>query len=333
MSDATTAEWLQEWNGRIVAVANNKGGVRKTSLVTNIGGQLAAAGQRVLIVAFDHQEDEAAACDLGYLDRSDHGASLARALLAPGQPVTVLRDVRPGLDVIADGRALEEVTKEVYGRVGRGEPYEELAYGLLHDVLAPIAHEYDLILIDCPPGARVLVDAALGVARWVLIPTASDEGSIKAMRGTAKDFVGARRFNPGLQLLGVVLTASDVRATTTRDKARERIDEIFGGGGQAPLFETFLRFQETPATRARAEGALVHELASKEVGEKREILASLASLRRTRPKRAAETAAPSAAQTPPARRAWKTNSTGLAEDYRRITAEVVRRITDTEEDA
>lgn len=273
---------LSEWNGRILAIANNKGGVKKTSLVANVAGQLAAGGFRVLVVALDTQEENLAT-DLGYLKRSDHGASLAQAMIAGDGAVSVIDNVRANLDVIADGPTLETVVADTYGSIGRGEAtYEDLVYSLLHPVVEPLAPAYDLVLIDCPPGNKVLVDAALGVARWVLIPTASDAGSIRSMRGTAKAFVAARECNPTIELLGVVLAGSGTQATVVRGAAQAEVNQMFGG--QAPLFTQFLRYAEAPAVRARQYSLLMHEMET-------------------------------------------TSSAGLAQDYLRITQEVVERIT------
>lgn len=305
------AQAVDSWNGRILAVANNKGGVKKTSLVANAGGQLASGGFRVLILALDTQEENLAT-DLGYIDRSDHGRSLAEALIFGGTSASVIRDVRPNLDVIADGPALESVVRHVYGTVGRGEgDYQDLAYGLLHPLLAATVGDYDLVLIDCPPGNKVLVDAALGAARWLVIPTASDTGSIKSMRGTANAFVDASERNPSIQLLGVVLTGSSTQAKVARASARSAIEELFGG--DTPLFTHFIRHAEAPAVNARAQGVLLHELQKLE-GDIRESSPWWKALR-----------TPDAATQ--ARRGWATNSAGLAEDYLRVTQEIVERIT------
>lgn len=276
---------LSEWNRRIIAVANNKGGVKKTSLVANVAGQLSSGKFRVLIVALDTQEENLAT-DLGYIDRSDHGVSLASAMIDATSDVNLITEVRANLDVVADGPALERVVADTYGSIGRGEgTYEGLAYSLLHPLLERLAPSYDLTLLDCPPGNRVLVDAALGVARWVIIPTASDAGSIRSMRGTAKAFVAAREYNPTIELLGVLLAGSGTQATVVRGAAEAEVNQLFGG--RAPLFTQFLRYAEAPAVRARQYSLLLHEMET-------------------------------------------TSSAGLAQDYLRITQEVVERITTAE---
>lgn len=317
-SVSTSTADMQGWNRRIVALANNKGGVKKTSATVNIAGQLAAGGFKVLVVALDTQR-ESAATDLGYADRSDHGESLAAAMIAGTGAVEIISEVRPRLDVIADGPALESVVAHLYGAVGRGDHGYDVAFTLLRPVLAPLVGPYDLVLIDCPPGNKVLVDAALGAARWLLIPTATDQGSIRSMAGTAEAFVGARAHNPSLELVGILLTGSGTQASMTRAAARKAIDEDFGG--QAPLFASFVRHAEAPASKARERGLLAHEL------EQDEAQAAAAQpwwkLRGSK-----QGSGPQ-----PRRAVWTTNSSGLAGDYQQVTSELVDRITAAEQAA
>lgn len=306
---------VQDWNRRVVALANNKGGVKKTSTTVNVAGQLAAGGFKVLVVALDTQR-ESAATDLGYADRSDHGASLAAAMINATATAKIITDVRPKLDVIADGPVLESVVAHLYGAVGRGERDYEAAFALLRPVLATVVAPYDLVLIDCPPGNKVLVDAALGAARYLLIPTATDQGSIRSMAGTAEAFVGARAQNPSLQLIGVLLTGSGTQASMTRVAAREAINNDFGG--QAPLFDSFVRHAEAPASKARDRGLLAHEL------ERDEAQAAASNpWWKLRGKHGSDPQ--------PRRAAWTTNSSGLAGDYQRVTSELVDRITAVEQ--
>lgn len=306
------ADRLWDWNGRVIAIANNKGGVRKTSTVVNVGGILANAGQRVLLVELDTQP-ESAATDLGYLDRSDHGASLAEALLHGSTP-QIIHDVRPRLDVIADGPALEDVVAEAYGSIGRGEGcWRDIVYPLLGKVLEPVAEDYDAILIDCPPGNKVLTDAALGTARWVIIPVASDRASLNAMVGTAASFQRATSLNPTIELLGVLFTAVTSGGTRIRQAAAAKADELFGG--EAPTFRTTIRHAEAPAARSRETHQLVHELERIELEEGKSLFEQLRARKKNRAK---------------PKRAWQTNSSGLADDYIQLTNEMVSRIVERE---
>src|SRR5699024_268155 len=129
------------------------------------------SGQRVLIVDLDPQASLAE--DLGYTDAEDNdqGASLAQAMMLGGTP-EVRRNVRPGLDVIVGGKYVRGVPNYL-----RSKPNDE-AKLVLANALAPIAGEYDMVLIDCPPGDELLQHNALAAARWVIVPTKSDSSSL-----------------------------------------------------------------------------------------------------------------------------------------------------------
>lgn len=300
---------------RVIAIANNKGGVFKTSLAVNVAGLLATQ-YKVLLVALDTQK-ESCAVDLGYLRRSDHGHSLAQALLGEVDSPAIISDVREGLDVVADGPALERVTAEFYQRVGRGEAEEGDSFALLRRFLTPEAAFYDFVILDCPPGNRILTEAAMGAARWLLIPTRADNGSTNSMGGTAEGFVNASEHNPDLQLMGVVLTNIGSSATTVRAQAQEHIHELFGEDTSGIVFEAFVRSAETASTQGRQVHKLAHELA-----QMRSIKPAAGVTARI--KRAI------AGPEQPARRAWQSNAQGLAEDYAAITQRLLTIVIESE---
>ena len=95
-----------------VAVINGKGGTGKTSIVANVGGLLAAGENRVLLVDMDPQGNLSR--DLGYADASDHGKGMFDAVMS-GTPLAPLTDVRPGLDVVAGGARLEDLSWTLAG--------------------------------------------------------------------------------------------------------------------------------------------------------------------------------------------------------------------------
>lgn len=239
---------------RCVAVMNGKGGVGKTSIVANVGALAAAAGYRVLLVDLDAQGNLGE--DLGYTgtDTDDEGRALFGAV-ASGQPVAISGTVRERLDVVAGGVH----TEELEGVLGlRRARTPEASVAALHDVLEPISEDYDLILLDCPPGGAALQDAALGAARWLIIPSKTDSSSRKGMRTVARRFIDAKTAGAAVDLLGVVLFASASNATTVRQQA---IDELVADlGGAAPVFEAVIRHSEASARAARRDGRVCYEL-------------------------------------------------------------------------
>lgn len=239
---------------RCVAVMNGKGGVGKTSIVANVGALAAAAGYRVLLVDLDPQGNLGE--DLGYTGTStdDEGRQLLTAVAA-GQPVSISGSVRDRLDVVAGGVH----TEELEGVLGlRRQRTPEASVIALRDVLEPISDGYDLILLDCPPGGASLQDAALGAARWLIIPSKTDSSSRKGMRTVARRFIDAKNAGATVDLLGVVLFGSSSSATTVREQARH---DLAGDlGGVAPVFASVIRHSEASARAARRDGRVCFEL-------------------------------------------------------------------------
>lgn len=241
--------------GRVIAIVNEKGGVGKTTLTSNLAGQAAASGYRVLVVDLNRQAN--LALDLGYRGKEgvdDEGDGLLTALMR-NRPLRVARDIRPGLDVVAGGEHLEDLTPVMLSHITKQGHQAFLA---LANALAPIAGDYDLTLIDCPPENTILDDLALGAARWVLIPTRSDDGGLDGMKLVAKRFLKAREINPMIGLLGVVLFATGTTAKAIHAEVRRSVAETFGG--DSPLFQTTIRYAERIARDCRREGLLAHEL-------------------------------------------------------------------------
>ena len=247
---------------RVVAIANGKGGVGKTSLATTLAGLAATAGYDILLIDLDPQGN--AGEDLGYTGAGtgDEGAGLVAALTA-GTPLTVtLPQARQGVDVICGGEHLDDLAGLLLSRHRRGTPVADTLAGPL---AAHLAHrEYDLVIIDCPPGEPNLQLLALGAARWLIIPTRGDAASLKGMTRIAQRLVDARTHNPDLELLGVVLF--DIASSATRVK-REISAEINQAlGGVAPLFDSTIR-HSIAATNSRRRGLLIHEHAADLEGE------------------------------------------------------------------
>lgn len=239
---------------RVVALVNDKGGVGKTSISANLAGQMAAAGYRVLLVDLNRQAN--LSDDLGYRGRAgvdDAGLGLLSAIVTR-RAVTPVSGVRPGLDVVPGGRELTGLTPLIGSRQDEGFA----AHLALARCLAPVADDYELIVIDAPPEATVLEDLALCAARWVLIPTRSDAGGLAGMRLVAERFALARTVNPGLGLLGAVLFATGSAATAIHAEVREAVTRAFGGSD--PMFATTVRYAERTARDARERGLLAHEL-------------------------------------------------------------------------
>lgn len=289
---------------RVIAIANGKGGVLKTSLTSNIAGLAAAAGHRTLVIELDKQAD--LSDDLGYHsdERRDDGQALATAMLYR-QPLTaVIPNVRPNLDVVCGGGYVADISGALLARQARGG----VEYDLLAHALAPIASDYDLIFIDTPPIDETLQLIALSAARWLLAPTKADTSSIRAIQEIAARAAEVRSEEHPLDLLGVVLTGVPTAATRVRADAERDIQRLLGG--VAPLFAGGIRDSAAVARETRARGVLVHELAEQVEGAE----PFWQSLRDGSPAQRLPGSAPA-----------------LASDYVRVTEQVLLRINDLED--
>jgi chromosome partitioning protein len=237
---------------RSIATINGKGGTLKTSITANVGGLLAAAGYRVLLIDLEPQGNLAQ--DLGYTHISDEGEQCFTAVSA-GAALTPFA-ARDNLDVVAGGERLHDLAAVILSRQQRGDA--SLVYRALATSLAPTATDYDFVIIDCPPGEEVLQQMALGAARWVLIPTKTDASSRIGLSRVAKQFQLARHHNPGLALLGVAIVGLNLSARRVHARARATIEEELEG--TAPVFEAVIRHAEAVAVDARDRGQLIHEL-------------------------------------------------------------------------
>jgi cellulose biosynthesis protein BcsQ len=245
---------------QVVAIANGKGGVGKTTLTAGLAGQLAASGLRVLVVDTDPQGNLGRDLGYGLRDGSSLGLSITHGL-----PVEVIRGVRERLDVVPGGPALWDVAAAFTSRGARGASLPGLRPALGR-VTPDDADDYDLILIDTPPGEPILQELVFAASDFLIIPTRSDEASLDGLVVVAQRFAAARSVNPNLTLLGVVLFG--VRAGSTRLISRVRTALTETLGGAAPVFETSIRHLESAAVDMRSRGLLPHELAQVHRGDK-----------------------------------------------------------------
>jgi cellulose biosynthesis protein BcsQ len=250
---------------RTVLVANQKGGVGKSSIVTSVAALAAREDRRVLIVDADQQAN-ATQADLGVMD-GDRGRGLAMALqyAAPLEP---MRGVRPGLDLIPGGPMLASVSAVQATAAQTGI---DLRSNLAQALGALCALErYMLVLIDSGPGDAPLLDALLGTARYLVVPTRDDEGSLTGVELLAARYLRARKAGAAVQLLGVVLFDANPRATARNGQILREVDGLLEGSG-ARSFESMIRSDRAAAVDLRARHLTAGELvtAAEEYGRQR----------------------------------------------------------------
>jgi chromosome partitioning protein len=196
--------------GRIIAIANQKGGVGKTTCAINLGGALAAMGHRVLCIDLDPQGNLSVGLgvDLNSVDRG-----MAQVLIEPDVSLaSVIRQTRTkGLDVAPTTIELSAAEVELMTAIGR-----EMA---LRDKLsADVIDRYSHILIDCPPTLGLLTLNALVAADGVIIPVQTQYYALKGVAALLKIIKTVQtRLNPRLIVLGLLPTFYDSRTILARD--------------------------------------------------------------------------------------------------------------------
>ncbi|MCT6782241.1 ParA family protein [Streptomyces sp. CS7] len=242
---------------RTYVIANGKGGVGKTTLASNFAGLVAADGGRVLLVDVNGQGNVGR--DLGYRNTAidDEGEAFYEALRT-GRPLAPVRDPkRSGLDVVVGGHHIGAAPDMLNATYRLQAHRQALALAVC---LAPIASQYDMVVLDSAPENPPLQQLALSAARWMIAPTRSDNASITDGLGSISRQVQLvrRSVNPDLQLLGVVLYATGSASKQIHRNARKWIIEELGS--DAYLMDTIVRYSEAVGQDARSHGRLVHEL-------------------------------------------------------------------------
>jgi chromosome partitioning protein len=199
--------------GRILACANQKGGVGKTTTVVNLGAYLSLAGRRILIVDLDPQGN--ATSGLG-VDRANLEGSTYDALLGdtPLSDILVSTDV-PGLSLAPSTIALAGSDVELAGQAARERR--------LARAIEPVVAEYDEILIDCPPSLGLLTINALTASDGVLVPVQCEYYALEGLGQLIGTIHLVRdHLNPALSIEGAVLTMFDPRTNL----AAQVVDEV-----------------------------------------------------------------------------------------------------------
>jgi chromosome partitioning protein len=196
----------------IIALANQKGGVGKTTTAVNLGVLLARSGLRVLLVDIDPQGN--ATSSLG-IDKSNLSATIYDVLIDrfPVNRAAITTD-RPGLSLVASTPMLAGAEVEL---VGLSERERRLAHAL-----SIAQSNYDVILIDCPPSLGLLTVNALTAARYVIVPIQCEFLALEGVGQlvTTIDLV-KRQLNPPLDIIGVLMTMYDVRTRLSANVVEE----------------------------------------------------------------------------------------------------------------
>jgi chromosome partitioning protein len=221
----------------IVSIANQKGGVGKTTTAINLAAALAMRGRRTLLIDMDPQSNSS----MSYLDIRNVERSLYDVLSDTNCTLAevIVESTVKNLQVAPARIALAKLEAKLVGEMD--------SHFRLKDRLDPIREDYEFIVIDCPPTLGLLTANALVASSHLLVPIQSSYFALEGTDDLLETVEKVRaRANPDLRLLGVLITMHDRRTAIARD-IRNQIRTVFGDLVFTTVISKSVRLEESPA--------------------------------------------------------------------------------------
>ena len=227
----------------IIAIANQKGGVGKTTTAVNLTASLAAKRKHVLLIDLDPQGNATSGTGV---DKNDLALTIADVLLDGVSLSDAIVNSPAGFDVIGANRDLAGMDITLMSKTNSHELFKTAMADLIDARIAAEKPAYDYVIIDCAPSLNLLTINALVATDSVIIPMQCEYYALEGLADLSQTIERLTELNPKLYIRGVVRTLFDARNTLARDVSAE-LEAHFGEVMYNTIIPRNIRLAEAPA--------------------------------------------------------------------------------------